>query len=469
MRLHVFFSILEPFFAKIVEQLRADGIVSEVTGTIWGLQSLPYLRRLDIRPRLVVLSEVFAALPRRIDYDYIRSYEDAAGGITAPLLITADRVVANFEYECGMAHVEAALRAVEAAFDRNPPDALFMDDVSCIPSYAHYLVAKQRGIRTLMLGPSRLPGRAMIYSNPYALFEDTIGEYERIRGQGMTEAERKEASDYLDALTSSKKAPPYMAYMGQRPAVRRDDLRIVKDLWRAVRTDSGNYTVVSPWKAVRNRLARIAHSRLYSFYWEEPRRDERYVLFPLHYQPEASTSVRAPFFMDQCSLAENIARALPAGYRLYVKEHSAGLGRRSYSEFRRLRRIPSVRLINPSLDSGELLKNAACVAVITGTMGWEALVHRVPVVTFGRVFFEACASVHRAGAPDEYPSVLRRALATRPDRRDVEDFTAALLRTSFPGRTGHPFYLPDVLDDDNVRSIAGRLASLCAGAQRAIA
>jgi hypothetical protein len=470
LRLHIFFSVLEPFFTKLVLQLRDHGVVGEVSGTIWGPQSIPHIADLDIPARrLIVLSEIFRALPHDVDYEYLRSYEDPASGITAPLLVTADRVIRDFEYERGMAHIEASLRAVEAAFDRDPPDILLMGDVACIPSFAHYLVAKRRGVRTIILGLSRLPNRLMTYSNPYALFEATEREYGQIRTRGLSDAERGKTADYLAALASSSEAPSYMTYMGRKPAVTGGDLMVIRDLWRAARADAGNYTVVRPGAAVRNRLTRILRTKLYARHWTKPVQGDQYVLFPLHYQPEASTSVRAPFFMDQCALAENIARALPAGYRLYVKEHSAGLGRRGYSELLRLRRIPSVRLIDPFLPTQPLIQGAACVATITGTMGWEALVHGIPVVTFGRVFYEACASVHRAAAPEGYPELFRHALSAPPQRRDVEDFTAALLRTSFPGRCAHPLYLPDVLADDNIQAIAGHVAGMFGDARKAIA
>ena len=40
------------------------------------------------------------------------------------------------------------------------------------------------------------------------------------------------------------------------------------------------------------------------------------MLFPIHFQPEASTLVQAPMYLDQLALLRDIAKALPIGHRL---------------------------------------------------------------------------------------------------------------------------------------------------------
>lgn len=459
-RAYFFFSVIEELFARVIRELRDQGVVGAVTGCVWGLRSAEKLKGSEIELQQgVVLSNVFRQLPRNPDYDYLRSWEDVSDPVTGPLMVTADRVICNMPYHVGMAHLEAALRAVEAAFDGFAPDVVIMDDVSCIPSYAHFLVARRRNIPTIMLGTSRLPGRVVTYSNQFAIFDETNAEFESIQLNGMDEEERVAVREYIAEFRSNSLAPPYMKYMGRRPGLRwKDwDLLVTLGYWNA--RDKMDYTLVSPALAIANRLTRIVRTQLYRPLWEQPVKDEHYVLFPLHYQPEASTSVRAPFVMDQCALAENIAKSLPAGYRLYVKEHMARLGSKTLHDLRRLRAIPAVRLIHPATDSTELIKRAACIATITGTGGWEAVLHGVPVVVFGRVFYEKCSNVYQADSPYEYASVFRRALTSRPEPDAIENFVAAMLRTSSPGANGHPYYLPEVLNPENIKSVANHLAA----------
>ena len=49
--------------------------------------------------------------------------------------------------------------------------------------------------------------------------------------------------------------------------------------------------------------------------------DEKFVFFPLQVQPERNVDIDAPFYANQIEVVTNIAKALPADYKLYVKEH----------------------------------------------------------------------------------------------------------------------------------------------------
>jgi hypothetical protein len=462
MRAYVFFSVLEEFFYLICQRLIADGSLSDIFGTVWGDRSAGLLqgRGMDVQ-KLLVLSQVFEQLPKDLDYQFLRTYEDLAEGVPVPLAMAADRVVCTRPYKEGLAHVEAVLRAVECVFDQYSPDMLLTDDIACIPSYAHYLVAKRRGIPVTILGNSRLPGRLAVYSNPFAVPEEMVREYGRIKAEGLGQQERATARAYIDSFRDHATEIDYMAYMARLPALGLRELSVLWKLWSTYREDPLDYTAIRPRRAIADRLLRILRYRLLRSGYEQPVAGENYVLFPLHYQPEASTSVRAPFFVDQCALAENIAKALPAGYRLYVKEHAARMGARSIRDVQRLSAIPSVRLISPHADTRALIRNSACVATITSTMGWEALLLGVPTVLFGEAFYGSCEDVLRAGAPREYPQLFRQALSQLPREDVLEQFVAAVLNTTFLGCMGHPYYLPGVLAQDNIRQIADHLAKNC--------
>src|SRR5262249_50735166 len=139
---------------------------------------------------------------------------------------------------------------------------------------------------------------------------------------------------------------------------------------------------------------------------------EKYVLYPLHFQPEATTLVMAPYFLNQLALIEDLSKSLPAGFRLYVKEHVVSRGRWPLSFYEAIRRGPGARLLGPGEDTTALIRYAAAVAVITGTMGWEGILHDKPVITFGHVFYNRYPLVHRAGdlPKHEWPGLLRKAI-----------------------------------------------------------
>ena len=49
---------------------------------------------------------------------------------------------------------------------------------------------------------------------------------------------------------------------------------------------------------------------------------EKFVFFPLALQPERGMEIVAPFYVNQAEVITNIAKSLPVGYKLYVKEPS---------------------------------------------------------------------------------------------------------------------------------------------------
>src|SRR5690606_12929500 len=97
----------------------------------------------------------------------------------------------------------------------------------------------------------------------------------------------------------------------------------------AYRKEPLNPVAKTPRWVLKQRAQRVVNDYATRDLFEKPVPGERYVLFPIHFQPEASTLVRGPYYLDQASLIEDIAKSLPVGYRLYVKEHMANRGRRT--------------------------------------------------------------------------------------------------------------------------------------------
>jgi hypothetical protein len=253
-----------------------------------------------------------------------------------------------------------------------------------------------------------------------------------------------------------------METRARAPSVGLAELGRLVDFSRHYLGEPSDPQAVSPVDVVRQRvqrLARVEATRRLGLF-EKPVAGERYVLYPIHFQPEASTLVQAPYYLDQLALIEDIAKSLPAGTRLYVKEHLSNRGRRPVSFYRRIRETFSTRLLGPDEDSWDLVKNAAAIAVITGTMGWEGLIFGRPVVTFGNVFYNVLPQVHQAGSvpKDRWNEVFERAIHHgRSNDEALTRYLVALDETSFPGFMKNPNTFPKVLAPDNVRCIADAL------------
>src|SRR5690606_37726515 len=60
-----------------------------------------------------------------------------------------------------------------------------------------------------------------------------------------------------------------------------------------------------------------------------------------------------------------------------------------------LKRIPKVELMGHRSDPFKLIDSAACVATLTGTMGFEAVLRGKPCLVFGDAAYVGCEGVFR--------------------------------------------------------------------------
>jgi capsule polysaccharide export protein KpsC/LpsZ len=159
-----------------------------------------------------------------------------------------------------------------------------------------------------------------------------------------------------------------------------------------------------------------------------------------------------PHCVDQASLIEQIADSLPHGYDLVLKEHPMSIGRNTLSLLRRLRRIPNVRLVEPYTSSHDLVQRAEAVAVISSTVGLEALMHGKPVLTLGQPFYSGYGVTLDVDSFREIRTKVPELLEFRPDRERTLRFLHAAMRRCYEGA-------PVLVDssDENARKLARSL------------
>ena len=180
-----------------------------------------------------------------------------------------------------------------------------------------------------------------------------------------------------------------------------------------------------------------------------PLAGERYVYFPLHLQPELTTSALGGRFADQLSALELLSSMVPPDTYIYAKENPKQTEmQRGPLFFRRLRLLSNVRLVDRTISSIDLIKGSKAVAVITGTAGWEALFHRKPVLIFGRAWYAEFKGVTRFQYGLSFDAVVTNEPPT------VEDTVAALdaLLTRAGKGIVDPDYKGSIASFDEVRN-----------------
>ncbi len=143
--------------------------------------------------------------------------------------------------------------------------------------------------------------------------------------------------------------------------------------------------------------------------FEDPVEGEPYVYMPLHLIPESSVFVKASWYVDELNLIEQVSKALPLNWKLYVKEHQAMLGERDPVFYKKAGEIANVRVVrvNYYKDPKPWIVNSLGVVTITGTAAYEAALLGKRSVVFGRVPFSLIDGVTVLDSFDDLPDAIR--------------------------------------------------------------
>ncbi|HWT22253.1 MAG TPA: hypothetical protein VN213_01985 [Solirubrobacteraceae bacterium] len=316
--------------------------------------------------------------------------------------------------------------AFERIYDEVRPDVVVPEVGSETMRTAAHLVALERGIDVLFLFYTIFPRPLRLYANT---MHAPIVPDEDVRP--LAPAEREEVEAFIARFTAADK--PIRAYRRPRVTAKslRDFLRHVAVSATADRRNeylrpqdfAGNY--------VREKARAALARRSYEPLGEHPR---PFVYFPLHVTDDYKIKRVIPHCVDQAAIIELVAASLPQGVDLVLKEHPMSIGRNPLSLLRRLRRGDNIRLVDPYTSSHELIRRARAVAVISSTVGLEALLYGRAVMTLGQPFYSGFGVTVDVDSFREVPRKVAELLAFEPDRERTLQFLHAAMRRCYPGK-----------------------------------
>jgi hypothetical protein len=123
-----------------------------------------------------------------------------------------------------------------------------------------------------------------------------------------------------------------------------------------------------------------------------------YYYFPLHYQPEATTQVRAGVIDNQILMIKSIVKFLPSGCKLIVKEHPAYYSKikslittknksvllhRSKEFYNSIMSEPNTILVSINTSQEELIDRSIGVISVSGSVAIECYNIKKPILLFG--------------------------------------------------------------------------------------
>ena len=118
-----------------------------------------------------------------------------------------------------------------------------------------------------------------------------------------------------------------------------------------------------------------------------PEIERDFYLWCLHYRPEGSTLVLSDG-VDELEVISSVAKKLPLGSFLYVKENPAMFGMRSRKFYKAIHRIPNVIFVDAFCSTSTLLLNCKGVIGLSGTILLEALAYGKKSISLGKPEFD---------------------------------------------------------------------------------
>ena len=348
-------------------------------------------------------------------------------------------------------------------------DAVIFEDIPHVAyNYIIYGLAKMLGIKVIMFLKVRIGDRFVFltdWEEGSVALRDAYRKFE-----GVTFAPEDLDEDIRTVYRAqtepaTKDAPLYKNYRLEVAPQERgwlaDEAKAVKrNIWSA-----------DFWLKLRLYLARriaphysLRLRREYESLAREPDMSVPYVYVGLHYQPERTTCPQGTVYTNQLLMLQTLSRALPEGWKIYVKEHPMQWFAkrpkgtpydRYFGYYEDMARLPGITIVPIETSSIELVNHSRAVGAVTGTTGIEALFRGIPALVFGYPWYRLVESVFTIGSVED----ARSAFAAIEAGYEVHPESLLQLFRAFQDASIRGFYeLPDRLPDTHPLKLPKREA-----------
>ncbi len=447
---------------ELVRHLIEKGVIQDACAYVQTRDSFEFLtEQSDMKYSALLFDEDIHEEHRteKLDMDFLRDLEAKYGQPTLWRYLNVDRIVRfrqlvreypydtpSYSHEDMLRILQVQAKRISAFLAKEKPDFLVTTQPGAIGTVLLYHMARVHGIRTLVI---ILPGLETLTSlseryDRLTFVEETAARYRGLQNDDIPEwgaakeairsfrAKPRAYSQVYDAVPSADRSAHFRFLMprGFLESIRwfvRMCLQWLRDPRR--RRD---YTTINPWVYILDRIKRKGRILIgYDDFYSPFQKDIPFAFFPLHLEPEVALTLLAPFASEQLPVIRQVAQSLPVGYKLVVKEHPVMVGFRPRSFYRELKKIPNLILVHPRIKATDILPHARLVTTISGTAGFEAVLLKKPVITFGEVFYNALSFVRHSEVPAELPALVASQLSDfRFDEDELIRFVAAILKES---------------------------------------
>ena len=333
-----------------------------------------------------------------------------------------DEILLILEQEC---------KLFEKILDEVKPDFLITAKTALHHHHLFYKICQARGVKILMLRQSYLRGQYMITSRSYLIDH---AEYDKKHNFGSL----SEIQNYVKKYDATQQLFLYTK------TFQNSKLKYLQSALKYLFSDNSNvkthFTYYGRTKFAVLRITLINEiKKKYREYFinknliRNIENKKPFIYFSLQSEPERALLIAGGLFTDQIKVITNIAKSLPNGYNLYVKEHPLMYLRewRSISYYKQIMGLSNVTLIHPSVKSDYIIKRSSLVVSINSTSALEAGFYNKPSITLSNQEFSYLPFVHQIKTLEELPDAIKTSLKKKVNISDLNDYLNLIESNSF--------------------------------------
>lgn len=399
--------------------------------------------------------EITSFLEEDIDYDVLENLEEEFGEPFLWNTLVVDRRIYNgiltkykqdykprFVHERMLSILQKGFKDILQFIESIKPDIIIGGFTPAMfGGYIFYLCAKARGIKYINLHPTKILNYVTFSEEVYRQFPHIEKTYEQYLDENKEDVFLDQSKQYL--RTEDMKydgaviAFPRFPYKKWCKSLLKWPVVVGNYYFKRAYLDNQvkGYHRGYFFSNIYNPLKEKAAQRFLPYMSMEKLDQVEYAYYPLHVEPEIALSIFGREYLNQIELVRNISRSIPVTWKLVVKDHPAGVGRRNIRYYRKLLEIPNVILANHHIASKQIIEKAKMVFTISGFSGFEAILKRRPVVTFGKTFYDILPDcmVQNVQSLQELPHVVKQLLENyRYCENEIVCLIAAIMKNSTP-------------------------------------
>lgn len=376
--------------------------------------------------------------------------------------ILSDRYLYNLDYDYSLKILVGTFLFYENFFEIYKIDIFIDTPAAILSQLVCFHVAKKRSVKYLAIRVTRSKNASYTFINDWQ--DNWYRVIEMYKKNMFTKNNLIYANKIYNDFLNKNQKPSYMSAPKQFNKIQFSFIkeffkRFIKYYLAKQYKDKYDYITQSPFFYVKRDLGKIINSKfqniIHSSLFDSIDTSKAFYLFPLHLQPEASTLMMAPYYVNQIATIENIAKSLPAGHYLYVKEHTSSYGLHDINFYKQIKSIPNVKLVSPFYETKLLLKKAIAPIVLTSTVGWEGLLLGKPVIVLGEVFYNLSGMTYKVNSYEELTDVLsNKVFQYKFNKEKLISFIAAIEESSYKGIFAPAtFREKEILSDENIYNL----------------